>query len=245
MQTASISGNVTANSEERYFRSAIGQTVGSELILTTGGATSVGFYLKPPPGGMVQFQGSWTKIKWKDLTLRQMGAHGYVTQAEDEEDYIGSCATFQYIRLYVSRGGSAPGEVRGRFSPMMSTLEGIEHGYAPHKIGAEVQAKWFAYSSVVTNGTIAFPAHEYHKLVITDIHFTASDTASLITISEGSVANGNLIFRGNAKPVGGSSLFFPISFTLPHVFKGTNTPLCISSSGAATLDGVVHYYESQ
>ena len=60
-----------------------------------------------------------------------------------------------------------------------------------------------------------------------------------------SVADARHIFRGNIKPTANTSMFIPISFTLPHVFKGTNTPLCITSSGNATIDGVVHYYESE
>ena len=194
---------------------------------------------------MVKFQGSWTQIKWKDLTVRQMAAHGYVSQAEEEEDYIGSCSTFQYVRFLVVRGGVTPGEIRGRFSSYPSTLEGIENSAPPHKFGCKLNSTDFTFTSVTSNGTICFPEHTYHKLVVGDLHFTVNDANTLVTVSDGSLAEGHHIFRGNIKPAGGQTVFVPISFSLPHVFNGTNRPLCFSQTGAATVDGVVHYYETE
>lgn len=247
MITATIpSGSSGGVSGEQYFTTAIGGNLNDAFTIATGGAASLGLHVEPPPGARIVFEGSWMGNEWNVVTLREMGSNGYVTFSEVHEDYIGSVASLRFFRVRVIRQGTGePGHITGKFSNTLSTIEGIEHGYMPHKIGAAVQAKSFEFTQITSNGTIALPLDATRKLVVTDIHFTVADVASVVIFSDGSLADSKYIFRGNMKPVGGASIFVPISYTLPHVFSGTNRPLCFTQSAAATVDGVVHYYESE
>jgi hypothetical protein len=246
MITATIPASSSNQTGEQNFSGTLSSVLGSTFTIAVTGAATVGFHLEVPHGGTITFEGSWDGLEWNTITMREMGTNGYVTtSAVEHEDYIGSCSSFIYIRFRTSVGGSTDGRVYGRFSRNVSTLEGIEHGNMPHKVGVDVKAQWFHYSSVATNGTVALPTVDHKKLVVSDLHFTISDASSIVVFSDGSMAQNNLIFRGNLKPTGGASIFVPISFSLPHVFSGTNRPLCFSQTGAATVDGVVHYYESE
>jgi hypothetical protein len=199
-------------------------------------------HVVPPVGGEITFEGSWDGIHWEDVTLRQMGYHGYSTKTTEHEDWIGSVATLSYFRLRTSVGGSAPGEYNGRFSPMVCMLEGIEHGNQPHKIGSSVVAKDITVSS--TSASEVWKPTAGHKLVVSDIYFTVSDASSTVYVSEGSVAAGCYIFKGKFKPPSNQSVVGSASFSLPHVFQGTAS-LFITQTDGAKIEGVVHGYETE
>ena len=237
-------GNVpiTKSLSEGTFSGVLGATAGSVCTLTTNDAASIGVHVLPPTGGEIIFEGSWDGMMWEPVTLRQMGAHGYSTTTREHDMWIGSVATFVYIRFRTSVGGSAPGNIHGRFSPMMCTLEGVEHGPQPHKIGSAVTAKDISVLS--TSAAEVWRPTAGHKLVISDIHFTVSNAPSTVYISEGSISRRAYIFKGKFKPPNGESVYIPVSFSLPHVFQGTES-LFVTQSDGAEIEGVVHGYETE
>ncbi|MGV0949282.1 MAG: hypothetical protein ACOYB3_01325 [Azonexus sp.] len=224
------------------FSGVLSNVLDAVYVLSVNDAASIGVHVVPPTGGEITFEGSWDGMMWEPFTLRQMGAHGYSTTTREHEDWIGSVATFVYIRFRTSVGGSAPGNIHGRFSPMVCTLEGIEHGPQPHKIGSTVQAKDISVAS--TSAAEVWRPTAGHKLVISDIHFTVSSAPSTVYISEGSISRGAFIFKGKFKPPNGESVYIPVSFSLPHVFQGTES-LFVTQSDGAEVEGVVHGYETE
>lgn len=198
--------------------------------------------MDPPEGGCVEFYGSWDGSHWSSCSFRQMGGDGYAKSCNGHEDWIGSVATFNYVMFKVSCGGSAPGAYHGRFSQMMCTLEGIEHGNEPHRIGSAVQSKSLECSS--TSAKNVWTPEAGKKIVVTDINFTVSEATSVVYISEGSIADHRFIFQGQFKPGNDQSVFIPISFSLPYVFRGTN-PLYITQTDGAHIYGVVQGYETE
>lgn len=230
---------------ESLFSGSISGTVGSTYTLPVNGASSIGFHYVPPTGSWTIFEGSWDGVHWTDMTLRQMGAHGYSTRTDDShQDWIGSISTWNYFRLRIVTGGSGIGTLAGRTSFVASTLEGMENSPMPHRIGAAVESRGFSYSAAVSNGTIWAPVASDHRLYISDIHFTV-DANTTVTFSDGSYAQNFHIFRGGFKPPSGTSQYVPISFSLPHVFSGANRPLMITSTATANVEGVVHGYEAE
>ena len=230
---------------ENTFSGILTANLGDTYTLPTNNANSIGVHIDPPAGAALIFEGSWNNISWNDMTLRQMGGHGYSTTTEEHEDWIGSVATFRFWRVRVTRAGSGTGSIHGRLSYAPCTLEGIEHGNMPHRIGAAAVAKAFGYTAITGNGTIWSPTNSTHRLVVTDINFTITGATSTVTFSDGSLADGKYIFTGKFKPPSNESIYIPINFALPHVFSGTQRSLCFTQTGAADVDGVVHGYESE
>jgi hypothetical protein len=223
----------------------VASTLGSAVAFETGGANSLGFHYEPPAGSTSIFEGSWDGSHWVDITLRQMGAHGYTSITDDtHQDWVGSCATWRYFRLRITQGGTGVGVIRGRFSYAPSTIEGVENQAMPHRIGASSQSKSFSFTGVTSNGTIWAPTTSYHRLYITDLFFTVDATTTVI-FSDGSNAEGKLVFKGKFKPASGESSYVPAAFSLPHVFTGPNRALMFTQSGGAEVDGVVHGYEAE
>lgn len=233
-----------AGPAEATFSGSILGALGSTYTLPVNGATSIGFKLTRPSNATIIFEGSWDGVNWTDLTLRQMGAHGYSTRTSEDENWIGSVSTFQYFRLRVTTGGTGAGTVVGKFSATMSTLEGIENSNMPHRIGATVTARSFNYSAAVSNGTIWAPSTVDHRLYVSDIHFTV-DANTTVIFSDGSSAENQTIFSGAFKPSPSTAQFVPISFTLPHVFSNTNRALMLTSTSTANIVGVIHGYEAE
>jgi len=233
-----------AGPAEATFSGSIAGTLGSTYTLPVNGATSVGFKLIRPTNATIIFEASWDGVNWIDITLRQMGAHGYSTQTKEDEAWIGSLSTFQFFRLRVTSGGTGIGTIIGKFSATMSTLEGIENANMPHRIGATVESRAFNYSAAVSNGTIWAPGSTDHRLYITDIHFTV-DANTVVTFCDGSYAENRHIFTGAFKPASATSQYVPISFSLPHVFSGANRALMLTSTATANVQGVVHGYEAE
>ena len=230
---------------EAYFSGSISGTVGSTYTLAVNSGNTVGLHYDPPPGTTTIFEGSWDGVNWTDFTLRQMGAHGYSTRTgASHEDWIGSVSTLNYIRLRITTGGSGIGVISGKFSFAPSTLEGIENGPMPHRIGASVEAKSYEFSTAVSNGTVWAPASADHRLYVSDIHFTV-DATTTVTFSDGSNAENKIIFKGGFKPATNTSQYVPISFTLPHVFSGAGRPLMFTQTSTANVIGVVHGYEAE
>lgn len=223
------------------FSSSLSETLGATYTLDCEGFVGIGLHVVPPTGGQIAFEGSYDGVNFSAITLREVGANGYTQKCVATEDYIGSIACLAKVRFRTSVGGSAPGSIGGRMNQTGSTIEGIEHGNAPHNIGYPVMAKTLAFTGSVYNYPVWIPATG-KKWVITDIHFTI-DASSVVTIADGYVESRDFLFKGSFKPAAGQSAFVPVVFALPHVAHSSTGSLTFTQTATANVDGVIHGYE--
>lgn len=168
-----------------------------------------------------------------------MGTHGYSTVARTPENYIGSCATFKYLRFRTAAAGSGPGTLAGKLTYAASTLEGIEHGWAPHKIGQEIAIVTQSIGTICTNQVLYTP-HSYHRVAVSDIWLN-TDGATAVTLSE---AGTRVIFRANLRPNQGVSSA-AMSYRVPVPFRNQGAPLCFSNSATQIVDINITLYETE
>lgn len=230
---------------ESSFSTTFSAAFNSTYVLPTNGAASIGLHISPPAGCVVQFEGSWDGVEYSDITLRQMGSDGYGKTCSAHDDWIGSVASFNYFRLRVIQGAAGEVETHGRFSYMLCTLEGVEHGPMPHRFGVETEVRNFSFSAITSNGTIFAPTNPQRRLAVTDLVFTVEGATSQITFSDGSLADNQFVFKGRVNPPAGGCIVIPIAFATPHVFSGTNRALRFTQSAGANVDGVIHCYETE
>jgi hypothetical protein len=83
------------------FEGVLENVIDSAVVINVENAMSIGFHIQPPVGSAVLFEGSWNGDLFTPVTFRSMGADGYAKYALVNEDYIGSVATFKYVRLRV------------------------------------------------------------------------------------------------------------------------------------------------
>jgi hypothetical protein len=132
----------------------------------------------------------------------------------------------------------------GKFTYNQNTLEGIEHGNPPHKIGVSTQCIHATVGSIVTNYLLAAPSDPTHKLCVTDLLINV-DATTTVTISDGSYAEGHYIFRASCKPASSTSQLYVIPYSTPHVFSGVNRGVYFTQTAGANVDISVHYYETE
>ena len=242
---ASGGGGVTSSGTTNQwggFSSALSQTIGATYEVSVDGYNGVGLHLIPPTGGQITFEGSFDGINWTTITLREMAGNGYTQKTSITEDYIGSTACLTKLRFRTSVGGSAPGSVGGRMTVPSNTIEGIEHGNAPHNIGYAVVAKNISFSGSAYNTPVWIPAAG-KKWVVTDIFFTVNDVTTVVTIADGYVGDMDHLFKGMLKPGGSNSILVPIQFRVPHVSHSSTGSLTFTQTAAGIVDGVIHGYE--
>lgn len=221
------------------FTTALSQTIGATYEVSVDGYNGIGFHLVPPTGGQITFEGSFDGISWTAITLREIGANGYTQKSSTTEDYIGSIACLSKIRFRTSVGGSAPGSVGGRLTVPSNTLEGVEHGNAPHLIGYSCIVKNVFCNGSSYNLPIWIPAAG-KKPVITDILLTIDATA-IVTISDGAVALNDWVVYAPVKITAGDSKIISQSFRMPHVAHQNGTIYLTQTAGSVA--GVLHGYE--
>jgi hypothetical protein len=225
-------------SDGASFTGVLNGALGSYYELSCQGYNSIGFHIVPPAGACIQFQGCFDGV-FTPITLREIGGDGYAQHVHVAEDFVGSVATLSKLRFVTIIAGTGTGSVTGRLSSQVSTLEGIEHGYAPHSIGFPVVTRNIEFSGSVYNSPI-WAAVPGKVPVVTDIHFTA-DATSTVTISDGPVGVNVNLFKGSIKISASDSKFFPINFGLPHVV--TNGTVYFSQTASANVNGIIHGYE--
>jgi len=216
----------------------------SEVVfVNNGGYSSLGFTLTIPTGATVQFEASFDGVTYDDITLRSVGADGYVKSTTISETFIGSIATARMFRARVIVAGSASGTIMGRASRDASTLEGIEHGYAPHRIGFVGMHFDFSYTTQQTGVALWTPTSG-KKFVVTDYTFSVEGSA-IVTVFDQTDATGNRLFNSDLKVTAGTSILIDHAYTLPFVSAATNNVLKLTTSAAITIRGTIHGYEIQ
>jgi hypothetical protein len=222
------------------FSVVLSPTLNATYDISVDGYNGVGLHIKPPTGGRIEFEGSFDGVNFTAITLREVGANGYTQGASYEEDYIGSIACLAKIRFRTGIAGSAPGSCGGRMTVPSNTLEGIEHGNAPHNIGYLVVTKHINFTGSIYNHPLWVPA-PLKKPVITDIHFTVDDETKIM-ITDGAVGLGSYLFNAHFKPGAGKTEYVPLSFRTPHVTTRDGT-VYYSQDDIANVIGVMHGYE--
>lgn len=222
------------------FSSALSQTLGATYEVNVDGYNGIGFHLNPPTGGSIQFEGSYDGVNWTPITLRDIGDDGYTQHSETEDDYIGSVACLTKIRFKTVLAGSAPGSIGGRMTVPTNTLEGIEHGYAPHSIGYTILAKPITFTGSQYDYPLWVPTSG-KRAVVSDIHFSI-DTTATIQITDGPVTSHDPLFSAVMKVPGGDSRFISIAFALPHVTHQNGT-VYYTQSATSNVDGIIQGYE--
>lgn len=207
------------------------------------GYSSIGFHLEVPSGGTVNFEGTFDGTNWSAATLRQVGSDGYVTYAHQSNDYIGSISSLKEFRARTSIAGSGVGTIMGRASNQVNTLEGIEHGFAPHRVGFQIVHKDFSYTNNQT-GAVVWTPESGRKFVVTDINYSVdgSNNSSVVFFDETN-SSGNIVSQLRLVPPANLGSIVNQSFTIPYVSLSGNNRLKISTSGNPMVLGVVHGYE--
>jgi hypothetical protein len=194
-----------------------------------------------PTGGKVRFEGTTDGINWVPITLRRVGADAYTQVSSEDDTFIGSIITMRKWRVKVITAGSAPGTVMGRASCMLSTLEGIEHGFAPHNIGFDIFHKGLSVTGAVTGQEIYDPGTD-GKFVVTGVYLSA-EGSGLITIFDETDAADNWIATFNVKATTGDSKIISQNMhSSPFVSSAAGNKIKITTDGSAVCRGTVFGY---
>lgn len=224
---------------ESIFSGSISPSVGATFVLPVNNANTIGFHLIIPTNSEILFEGSWDGINWESATFRQMGVDGYASSSHQTENWIGSCATFNYLRWRTLSVGSTSGSIYGKTTYAPSTLEGIEHGAMPHRIGAYPHEVVEAIGTICTDQVIYTPDPR-HRIVVSDIYLNADGNTTL-TLSENGTRS---IFRVRLRPTSGVP-WVNIGYRVPVPFINSGTPLCLSNSATVNVDINIHLYETE
>lgn len=237
-------GSAVDAAAEAQFAGSFACTSNNTAVIPLNNANTVGFWLQQPAGAIVEFEASWDGVNYRNLTLRQMGADGYSQKSHDASEYwIGSVASFNYLRLRVSTAVAGTVVYNGKCSRQVCTLEGVEHGWAPHKFGSIIVTKSFAYTGSTFNDPLwPAPSVVGDYICVTDICFTV-DANTNITFACNYATSSDIIFKGAFKPPSGQSTFIPVNFRVPHVCSA-GTGIYFQSSASANVYGVIHGYET-
>jgi len=236
-QAGTVAGSALT---EAYFSGSIPPALDAVFSIPLHSANGIGFYVVVPTNGAVAFEGSRDGAIWDAVTLREQGAHGYSAYTGETGNWIGSCSTLNYLRWRTIAAGSEAGSVIGKLTYQQNTLEGIEQGNMPHRIGAHPIAIVETIGSICTNQVLYTPSSAHHRLVITDI-FLNSDGNTTATLTESGVYP---VFRVQLRPANGAP-WANVSYCLPVPFNGTGTSLCFTNSATQSVDINVHAYEAE
>lgn len=229
----------------------IGAASGSYFQLNNPGYSSIGFNANPDGGGIIHFYGSFDGVNYDDITMRQLGDDGYSYECSGSvsANYIGSISSLRAIRFANKTGSAAPCSIVGVMSAAVSTLEGIENGPPPHKIGNKLIHIGFDISGQTVTNSGLYTASPRHKFVVTDLTFgISSSTATTVTFHEGSGTApdpSKWVFSTYCNLANNAAQQVGAGFVTPHVADGFQSVLCLSTSSAVTMRGIIHGYETE
>lgn len=205
------------------------------------GFVAMAFHIIPPTNGTVRFESTFDGINWDGATGREIGADGYTQLSDGEESFYLSIAGARKVRFRTTIAGSADGSVAGQAFSFPVTIEGIEHGSAPHAIGHAPVYRDFSFTTQQTNTDLWIPEAS-HRFVITDINYSTID-AGIITFFDQTNATGNIIHQIQTVPPTGVGQFVPVRFVMPYVSDAIDNRVRLTTSAAMTIRGVISGYE--
>lgn len=214
----------------------------SFLIDNADGFASIGFYVTPPTGGEVTFEGTFDGVNWDSITFRGVATDEYQQKTTVAGDFVGSISNLAMIRFRTSVGGSGPGAVAGRFGIEASTLEGIEFSNRPDKFGGVDVHVDFSSTSIQTNAVVWDPGAG-RRFCVTDclvfVHGTVDGNLSLF---RDSASTGNYLVKGFMDPSVNAPIIIPLSLRTPFKGSAAGHQLKLTTSTALNLDLSVSGY---
>jgi hypothetical protein len=209
------------------------------------GFATISFRLVVPTGATVVFEETVDGTNYTATTVRANGSDDNYKQFTTVSDsFIGSISGARKFRARVSVAGSAPGTFAGRATIFPSTLEGQEHGFAPHKRGFTPIRKDFEFLLSQVGTDVWIPAAG-KKFVITSFTlFGSGTTDSIITLFDQTDVAGNRLFRGFFDVSTNSPIFTSTYLgDSPFISSTENNTLKFSSSAGVDIFGALYGYE--
>jgi hypothetical protein len=204
---------------------------------------SIGIHVEAPTGGTVQFEGTVDGVNWAPINLRSIEQDIYTQTTDNGFDFTGSIATLRAFRVKTIVAGSAPGTVRGLMSRAVSTLEGQEFGWPPHRFGFHTVHKDATYATA-QSGTALWTPAAGKRFVITDIIMNVSGTVDgTISIYEETDTPGNRLFKGLVEVTTNKQFSMNHSYRVPFEAGAADNVLYIDTSGNMDVDIMLHGYE--
>jgi hypothetical protein len=223
----------------------VGQNIDDEFVFTNPCSfASIGFHFVAPPGGKVVFEGTFDGTNWVPITYRSMGIDEFVNHAHYDEDFVGSIANLRQIRFRTTVAGSGDGSVHGRVIRNVHTLESIEHGNPPHKIGQKIIRFGVDVTAPVTGSELFVPYNVPHdrRFVITGYQLSLSGTGEITIFDETDISD-NWIFAASVKINAAESDFISHTFSVPFVSTTSGNRVLVTATGTAVAKGVFTGYE--
>lgn len=222
----------------------IGENVDDVYVVdNSGGYATIAMRINVPTGGTCCFEASFDGINWEGITLRDVANDVYSQTTDNGNPFIGSIVGTRLFRVRTCVAGSAPGTVRGALHRQVSTLEGIEFGWPPHRFGFVPVHKDVSFSSAQTDAAIWTP-DTGAKFVLTDLTVICGGTTdSVVTIFDGSNVTDNRLFKGTIDVSNNKQYSFSHAYTTPMVSSAVDNVLKLTTTGAITIDIVAHGYE--
>lgn len=196
-----------------------------------------------PTGGEVCFEGTVDGINWDGITLRSLKNDIFEQVTDNNSDFIGSISGLRKFRFRTCSAGSAVGTVMGRAMKEVSTLEGIEFGYPPHRFGYTPIHVDASYATAQT-GTVIFTADSDKKSVVTDIYLVVSGTTDgNIKIFDETDATGNYLFKATVEVSTNKNFVFSHNFSTPYISSAVGNSWKITTSADIEVDLIGHGYQ--
>jgi hypothetical protein len=209
----------------------------------TGGYSAIGFHALAPTGGEVTFEITFDDTTWEPVNMRSITDDMYTNKTDDNSDFVGSISSARKFRWRTSVPGSSEGTIKGRAQRGVSTLEGIEFGYPPHRFGFEPVHKDGSYTSAQTNTVIWTPSSG-KKYVVTDLKIIVGGTVDgTLKIFDDTDASGNYLFKGDVEVVTNKQFVFSHAFITPFLSSAKGSSLKITTSANMTVDINLDGYE--
>jgi hypothetical protein len=227
------------------FSFVIPETLNSEVIYDNKfGLPTIGFTLTVPTGGTVLFEGSFDGITYNPITMRSVALDSYSKSTTISDSLLGSIGALRSVKLRVIVAGSAPGVVTGRANAYVSTIEGQEHGFPPHKRGFITRRKDFTFVNAQTGTDIWVPAAGKRFIVTSYSIFASGTTDSTVIIFDQSDIVGNRLLLGFFDVTVNS----PISVNSymgdsPFISGAPGNALKVTTTAAINIFGVLFGYE--
>lgn len=208
------------------------------------GFSSIGVRVVVPTGGQVSFEASFDGVTFFGATFRSQEFDQYTQKTSTTGHFVGSISAFRVVRFKTTIGGSAPGSASGRLTSYQSTLEGIEHGYPPHKRGFTPIRKDFTYSTTQTGTNIWTPASGKTFIITSYTIFGSGTTDATVTIYDQTDVTGNRMLVGFFDVTVNSPIAIS-SFMgdCPFISAAANNSLKLTTTASINLFGVFFGYE--
>lgn len=236
--------NPTGTIKKFGYTSNLAQSLNSSVTIENDlGYSTCAVRVTAPTGGVVIFEGSIDGINWESLNFRSISHDIFMSNSNNDSDFIGSIIGMRFIRFRVSSAGSTAGTVMGVLTKEVSILESIEFGYPPHRFGYTPVHKDASFTDAQTATAIWTPTSG-KKYIVTDCLITASGTTDgTIKIFDNTDLSGGYLYKGyvNVSTIGTTVISIPLR--TPFISSAVDNVLKFTSSANIDVDIILSGYE--